>query len=424
MSIFNVIAVFITIAALASFINYRYIKLPATIGLMVIGLLLSLLLICLNFVGVDIRTPATRLLESIDFAEALMNGMLSFLLFAGAMKINLNDLADRKYIVSTLATFGVITTTFIVGIGLYYILQFLGLPIKFAWCLVFGALIAPTDPVAVLSILKSIKVPKSLETKIAGESLFNDGVGVVVFLVMLGIAAGDHSGHSASVINILLLFGQEAIGGAVFGIIIGWLGYLLLKQVDEYSVEIMLTLAMVCGGYALAMWLHLSGPIAIVVAGLLIGNYGRNFAMTENTRSHLDHFWELIDEILNAVLFIWMGLEILIIAFSWNFLIVGLIAIPLVLSARLISVYLAISILKFKRQFTRNSIVILTWGGLRGGISIALALSLPASESRDLIVSITYVIVVFSILVQGLTIKSLIKRMVGRQELPLGDTFE
>ncbi len=418
MSFFNIIAIFITIAALASFINYRYIKLPSTIGLMVIGLLCSLVLIALNELGLDIESGAVGLLRSIDFSEALMNGMLSFLLFAGALKINLNDLANRKYIVSTLATFGVVATTFIVGIGLYYILPLLGLSMSFAWCLVFGALIAPTDPVAVLSILKSIKAPRSLEIKIAGESLFNDGVGVVVFIVMLGIASG---GHATGVGDILILFAQEAIGGALFGIVIGWLGYLLLKRVDEFTVEIMLTLAMVCGGYAMASWLHLSGPIAIVVAGLLVGNYGRNFAMSETTRGHLDHFWELIDEILNAVLFIWMGLEVLIVEFSSTFLIIGLIAIPLVLIARFLSVSSAISVLKFKRSFTKHAITILTWGGLRGGISIALALSLPPGKSRDLIVSITYVVVVFSILVQGLSIKSMINRLISQPELPLDE---
>lgn len=421
MSIFAAIAIFITAAALASYINHRYIRLPATIGLMVIGLLFSLLLIGLDLIGIDIKNPAADILQSIDFSEALMNGMLSFLLFAGALKINLNDLASRKYIVGTLATFGVVATTFIVGTGLYIILQLLGLSLSFAWCFVFGSLIAPTDPVAVLAILKSAKAPKPLEIKIAGESLFNDGVGVVVFLVMLGIAAGGHTGQGGSTGDILLLFAQEAVGGAVFGLLIGWLGYLMLKGVDEYSVEVMLTLAMVCGGYALATWLHLSGPIAIVVAGLLIGNYGRDFAMSETTRNHLDNFWELIDEILNAVLFIWMGLEVLIITFNWNFLIVGLIAIPLVLLARLLSVSSVISVMKFKHQFTRNTVTILTWSGLRGGISIALALSLPSGEARNLIVSITYVIVVFSILVQGLTIKSLIDKSLGQPELPLDE---
>ncbi len=410
MSIFNIIAILITIAALASYINFRFFRLPATIGLMVIGLFISLAMVILGYVGLNFQALATRFLGGIDFGETLMNGMLSFLLFAGALKININDLAEQKFIVATLATGGVIATTFIVGTGMYFALNLLGMYMSYAYCLVFGALIAPTDPIAVMAILKTVKVPKSLEIKIAGESLFNDGVGVVVFLVMLGIASG---GHSTTIGQIAMLFVQEAIGGAVFGLIIGWLAYRMLKRVDEYTVEILLTLALVCGGYALASSLHLSGPIAIVVAGLLIGNIGRNLAMSATTRDHLDKFWMLIDEILNAVLFILIGLEMLILAFTRNQLLVGLIAIPLVLGARFISVWSAIKLLEFKRQFSRNAILILTWGGLRGGISIALALSLPAGETRALIVSITYVVVVFSILVQGLSIKSLIKAKSG-----------
>ncbi|MCP4582729.1 MAG: sodium:proton antiporter, partial [candidate division Zixibacteria bacterium] len=385
---------------------YRFIKLPATIGLMVIGLFMSLAMVTLNFLGMDIQEPAEKFLEQVDFGETLMKGMLSFLLFAGALKININDLKEKKLIIGTLATGGVIATTFIVGTALYFILGLLEMALPYTYCLVFGALIAPTDPVAVLSILKSVKAPKSLEIKIAGESLFNDGVGVVVFLVMVGIATG---GHSTTAGSIVILFLQEAIGGAVFGIVAGWLTYRMLKQVDEYTVEILLTLALVCGGYALASSLHLSGPIAIVVAGLLIGNYGRDLAMSAKTRDHLDKFWELIDEILNAVLFILIGLEILVLSFTSDILTVGLIAIPLTLGARFLSVWSAVTVLKFTQQFSRSAIIILTWGGLRGGISIALALSLAAGEARDLIVSITYVVVVFSILVQGLTIKSLIK---------------
>lgn len=404
MSIFNIIAIFISVAALASYINYRYIKLPSTIGLMFIGLVMSLAVIGLSAVGVDLRSSAVRFLGRIDFSEALMKGMLSFLLFAGALKINLNDLAKQKFTIGSLATGGVITVTFIVGTIIYFVLEAVGTALPYAYCLVFGALIAPTDPVAVLAILKSIKAPRSLEIKIAGESLFNDGVGVVVFTVLVGIAAGE----SASAGHVILLFAREALGGVAFGLVIGYIAFRLLKNVDDHSVEILLTLALVGGGYALASVVHTSGPIAIVVAGLLIGNYGRRLAMSEATRNHLDRFWELIDEILDAVLFVWIGFEILVLSFTLDFLIVGLIAIPVVLAARFISVSSIIAVMKFRREFSRNAVKILTWGGLRGGISIALALSLAPGDARNLIVSITYVVVVFSILVQGLTIKRVI----------------
>ncbi len=407
MNIFVAFAVFISIAALASYVNYRFIKLPSTIGLMVIGLGISLSIIGLSALGVDLQNPIEEFLNNINFSESLMQGMLSFLLFAGAIKINLNDLAKQKFVVATLATGGVIVSTFIVGTALFYILQLFDYPIQYIYCLIFGSLIAPTDPVAVLAILKTIKVPKTLETKIAGESLFNDGVGVVVFTVLVGIAYG---GGDVTPGSILVLFTEEAIGGIIFGLGIGFITFKLLKDVDEHVVEIILTLALVCGGYALAAQLHTSGPIAIVVAGLLIGNYGRRLAMSESTRKHLDEFWELIDEILNAILFVWIGMEVLILSFSTDFLILGLIAIPLTLGARFISVWSAINALKFRRRFSKNATLILTWGGLRGGISIALALSLASGPARDLIVSMTYIVVIFSILVQGLTIKNLVMR--------------
>ncbi|MFH2037708.1 MAG: sodium:proton antiporter [Candidatus Zixiibacteriota bacterium] len=407
MSIFTIFAVFITIAAVASYINYKYIRLPSTIGLMAIGLTMSLSIIGLNAIGFNFKPPIEKFLTGIDFGEALMKGMLSFLLFAGALKININDLAQKKLVVSTLATGGVIATTFIVGTIIYFGLGLITLYLPYAYCLVFGALIAPTDPVAVIAILKSAKASKSLETKIAGESLFNDGIGVVVFTVMLGIAVG---GGDSTIKHILALFVREALGGIVFGLLIGLLAYKMLKNVNDHSVEILLTLALVSGGYALAGYLHTSGPIAIVVAGVLIGNHGRALAMSESTRDHLDKFWELIDETLNAILFIWIGMEILVLSFSTSYFIAGLIAIPVTLGARFLSVWSTISILKRWREFTKNAIIILTWGGLRGGISIAMALSLSAGAERNLIVSMTYIVVIFSIMVQGITIKNLVKR--------------
>ncbi len=412
---FEIVAVFISIAAIASYLNYKFFKLPSTIGLMAIGLIMSLGLIGLQYLGVDTRGFAEGFLGKIDFGETLMKGMLSFLLFAGALKININDLAKQKFVVATLATVGVILTTFLVGSILYMIFYFVNLSLPYIYCLIFGALIAPTDPVAVMAILKTVKTSKSLETKIAGESLFNDGVGVVVFTVVAGLAVGS---SSSSFIHVFTLFFQEAIGGIVFGLGLGLIGYFLLKDVNDHLVEILITLALVCGGYALAMKIHTSGPIAIVVTGLLIGNYGRRFAMSENTRMHLDQFWELIDELLNTVLFLWIGLEILILTFSTQLFLIGLFAIPVTLFARLFSVWLVVNTLKYRRQFSDRVIRILTWGGLRGGISIALALSLPTSDERDLIVAITYVVVVFSILVQGLTIKKVIQPKNEIEEKP------
>ncbi|MBU0983055.1 MAG: sodium:proton antiporter [candidate division Zixibacteria bacterium] len=405
MSGFTFFALFISTAALASYVNYRFVKLPSTVGLMVIGLGVSLGLIGLSLLGLDVAKYAERWVGSFDFSETLMNGMLSILLFAGAIKVNLDDLAEQKFIVTTLATGGVVVTTFLVGSVIYFVFNMLEMHLSYAYCLVFGALIAPTDPVAVLSIMKSAGAPKSLETKIAGESLFNDGVGVVVFMVMLGIAG---SGGEATVGGVFGLFAHEALGGVAFGLALGLVGYKLLKDVDSHHVEVLITLALVLGGYALASTLHTSGPIAIVVAGLLIGNYGRRFAMSETTRHHLDNFWELLDEILNAVLFVWIGLEILLLSFTADYMIAGLIAIPLTLAARFVSVGAAVNLLKFRRDFSPNAVKILTWGGLRGGISIALALSLTPGPARDAIVAITYIVVLFSILVQGLTIKRVV----------------
>lgn len=405
MTFFQLIAILITIAALFSYINHKFIKLPTTIGLMVISLVLSLVLVGIgNFYpqGTEI---ATTILNQIDFDQALLNGMLSFLLFAGALHVNLNDLAQNKWIIGILATFGVILSTFVIGTSFHYMLGFFGLQISFIYCLLFGALISPTDPIAVMGILKTLGAPKSLETKIAGESLFNDGIGVVVFLVILSLATGAQEFSVSNVFHLLLL---EAGGGLVLGLALGWLTYKLLKTVDNYQVEILLTLALTCGGYALAMSLHTSGPIAIVVAGLLIGNHGRRLAMSEKTREHIDTFWELIDEILNAVLFVLIGLEVLVVSFASSYIVAGLIMIPVVLMARFFAISLPIFSLKKFRAFTPGAIPILTWAGLRGGISIALALSLPNGVERDLILTITYIIVIFSIGVQGLTVKNVV----------------
>ena len=304
MKLFNILAILITLSAVFSYFNHRFIRWPTTIGLMVIALLVSLGLIALGPLGLGLKEDARLMLDSIDFDETLLHGMLSFLLFAGALHVNLTDLARQKYIIGSLATVGVVGSTFIMGFTSWWVLGWLGIKLPFIYCLLFGALISPTDPIAVMGILKTAGVPESLETKITGESLFNDGVAVVVFLVISEIATGTQDVTAASVAG---LFIKEAGGGLVFGLLIGAVAYWMLKSVENYQVEVLITLALVTGGYALANALHLSGPIAIVVAGLLIGNHGRMLAMSDEVRDHLDKFWELIDEILNAVLFVLIG---------------------------------------------------------------------------------------------------------------------
>ena len=410
MLITDTLAILISLAALFSYINYRFIKLPNTIGLLVIALILSLSIIVLGKFGVPLEGYAKHLLTQINFNETLMQGMLSALLFAGALHVHLEELNRQKWVVAILASVGVIASTFMIGFASFEIFALLGLDIPLIYCLLFGSLISPTDPIAVMGILKTVGAPKSLETKIAGESLFNDGVAIVVFLVLLNIAgAGD--GHiDVSATSIAMLFAQEALGGALFGFIIGYIVFRMLASIDNYQVEILLTLSLVLGGYALASVLHISGPIAVVVAGLLIGNKGRKFAMSEKTRLHLDNFWELIDEILNAILFVLIGLEVLVLSFEIQYLWAGLIMIPVTLLARFISVGTPVAIMKLRTTFTPRIIRILTWGGLRGGISIALVLTLPASEYREVLLVVTYIIVIFSIIVQGLTVERLIKK--------------
>ncbi len=409
MKIFEITAILMVLTALFSFINYRLLRMPTTIGVMFIALAVSLGIIGLGWLGIDIgQSEIARLLNAIDFNQALLHGMLSFLLFAGAMQIRFEDLTRQKWVITVLATAGVVTSTFIVGTLTWLILGFLSIPISFIYCLLFGALISPTDPVAVIGILKSVGVPKNIETKIAGESLFNDGIGVVVFLIILELALG---GQEITLGGVTLLFLEEALGGAVLGLVIGGLAYQMLKRVNNYQVEVIITLALVMGGYALADRIHTSGPIAIVVAGLLIGNQGRAFAMSETTREHLDDFWELVDEILNALLFMLIGLEILIMPFTTALFIAGLLAILISLFSRWASVGGAVLLMGKFRSFSPGAIRILTWGGLRGGISVALALSLPAGPERATIVVMTYMVVVFSIGIQGMTLGRLVKKI-------------
>jgi len=411
MDIVTLIAIILTLSAAFSYINFRFIGLPTTIGVMLISLVLSSGLIMLEvFAVVDFKIHAEHMLEGIDFDKALMDGMLSFLLFAGALHVNIDDLAELKWTIGVLATVGVVLSTFVVGTLAYLLLILLGLDAPYIYCLLFGALISPTDPIAVMATLKKAGIAKSLETKIAGESLFNDGVGVVVFIVILGIIQNP---ESISAVHIFEIFLFEAVGGAIFGYLLGMLGFYLLKSVDNYQVEILITLALVMGGYTLALDLHSSGPIAVVVAGLIIGNRGRKHAMSTTTRERLDNFWELLDEILNVVLFVLIGLEVLILELKGDYFLAGLLAIPLILLARFISVGIPITLLRplTEKPFSEHVVKILVWGGLKGGISVALALTLPAGPQRDIFLVITYVIVIFSITVQGLTIGKVARRL-------------
>ena len=407
MKLFNILAVLISLSAVFSYINYRFIQLPTTIGVMVISLLGSLGIVMLGSLGFGLEEDALRLLDSIDFDETLLHGMLSFLLFAGALHIDINRLARQKWIIGTLATVGTISSMFMIGFLAWFVLDRLNIGLPLMYCLLFGALISPTDPIAVLGILKKVGVPESLETKICGESLFNDGVAVVVFMVLLQITAG---GHAITAGTVAWLFAKEALGGVIYGLAIGGIAYKMLKSVDDYRVEVLITLALVSGGYALADALHLSGPIAIVVAGLLIGNQGRLLAMSDRTRKHLDNFWELVDEVLNVVLFVLIGLEVLVLSWNQSYLVAGALLIPLLLLSRFVSVALPITVMRLYRTFSANVIIILTWGGLRGGISVALALSLPPGRERDIILTITYIVVIFSIIVQGLTVGKLVEK--------------
>ncbi|MEE3330231.1 MAG: sodium:proton antiporter [Myxococcota bacterium] len=424
MDAFQLSALFITLAAAFSYINHRFLGLPASIGLMVLGLGASLLVIAVSFVVPGVTERVVVILEAVDFDRALMEGMLGFLLFAGALHVNLDDLLEQKGIIALTATFGLLISTALVGGMLYFTAQALGLDAPFAACLVFGALISPTDPIAVLAILKSLGAPRSLEVKIAGESLFNDGFAVVLFLALVGFASGGAgSAVEPTLSGIARLFAIEALGGLLFGLGIGTAAYLLMRTVDDYQVEVLISLAMVAGGYSLARAIHVSGPLAMVVAGILIGNAGRRFAMSDRTREHLDTFWHLVDEILNAVLFVLIGLEILVIDFHPGWLLAGFAAIPIVLLARFIAVSLPVTALRRFRSFTPHAIKVMTWGGLRGGISVALALSLSGSlggVNRELyegLVLVTYVVVAFSIVVQGATMAPLLRRL-GLQGSP------
>ncbi|MDG1338597.1 MAG: sodium:proton antiporter [Paracoccaceae bacterium] len=408
MTLLQIASLLIVLAGAFGAINYLFLRLPSSIGILVVALLASLAVM-----GVDLLVPSLGMADQvrdtvlgIEFSEALLEGMLGLLLFAGALHVKLSDLKQEWLVVLLMATIGVGLSTVIFGVGFSWLT---GMPLLIA--LVFGSLISPTDPVAVLGVLREADLQKSLETKIAGESLFNDGVGYVVFLVLVGLAFPSDDHHGSGLADAATLFVQEAVGGAVLGLVLGWLTFRVMRRIDDYSLEVLITLGLAFGGYELAVYLHVSAPIMAVCAGLLIGDIGMKNGMSEETRQYVDGFWKLIDEILNAVLFLMIGFEVFAIAFDISFVTTGVLSIGLALLARLAAVAVPILILRPFREFSRGVTPIMTWGGLKGGISVALALSLPEGEWKPLILTVTYVIVIFSIIIQGLTIAPLAKRL-------------
>ena len=413
---FDLAALLMVLSALFGYFNKRYLSLPSNAGLLILALVASLGLMGIAQLWPNLQVVAgiRQAVASIDFNETLMDGMLGFLLFAGALHVDWQGLKSRALSVGLMATLGVVISTLLCGTVFFYLCQLFGVPIGYIWALVFGALISPTDPVAVLATLKTMSgVPKSLEIDMAGESLFNDGVGVVVFTILLAAATGSGGEHGLDPLVVLEHFGFEALGGGVFGMATGYIAYRMMLAIDDYPVEVLISIALVMGTYAGADAIGFSGPIAVVVAGLLIGERGVAYAMSDTTQRYLHGFWTLIDDVLNAVLFMLIGLEFLVIDFDSGHIAVAVLAIPLVLVSRLVSVYLPFQIVRLRERFSHGIVGILTWGGVRGGISVALALSLPLGPQRDIILSATYAVVIFAILVQGLTLPRLVKRVVG-----------
>ncbi len=418
MSYYTIIAGLVFLAAVFGYLNVRFLKLPTTIGLMFITLVYTLGVLGLSYFDDTLLRVEARLIRQIDFETVLMDYMLSFLLFAGALHTNINELKVQRWPIVAFATLGVISSTFLIGTGTYYLLGLLGADVSYVYCLLFGAIISPTDPIAVLGVLKQAGAPPKLETKIVGESLFNDGIGVVLFLTLFSIAAS--SSPVIDPVDILTLFGQEVFGGLLLGLGIGWGTYQLMKSIDDFSIEIIITLAAVMGGTVVAHYFHLSAPLAMVMTGLMIGNDRvRDTAMSEITERYVDKFWELIDILLNALLFVLIGMELLILTYEFSYLVAGLLAIPLVLLCRYVALWLPVKFFERKLEFVPHTHAIMTWGGLRGGISIALALSLAPEMNREMFLLMTYIVVVFSILVQGLSLEGVIKRL-----LPGGQSAE
>ncbi len=414
MTALQIASLMIVMAGLFGSINYFFLKLPASIGILVVALIASLSVMVLDLFMPELGLNHTIKsgVEGLEFSDTLLEGMLGMLLFAGALHVKLSDLREQAWTVALMATIGVGISTAIAGLGLYFAL---GVPLLIA--LVFGALISPTDPVAVLGVLREANLRKSLETQIAGESLFNDGVGYVVFLFLVGLAFPHDAHGDASLSAAIMLFVKEAFGGALLGFVLGWIVFQMMKRIDDYPLEVLLSLGLAFGGYQLAVLLGVSGPIMAVVAGLLIGDVGVKYGMSALTREYLNAFWKLIDEILNALLFLLIGVEVFAIAFNQDMIMAGVLGIFLSLTARLAAVSVPIFMLSRWKKYRRDVIPIMTWGGLKGGISVALALSVPENEYKPLILSITYIVVLFSIIAQGLTIAPLAKRLDREQEL-------
>ncbi|MBO6212411.1 sodium:proton antiporter [Algoriella sp.] len=410
MELYYSFSVLIVLAALFSYANIRFLKLPGTIGIMLIAMLVS---VAIRLLGDNYFPDATKeffqLFNSLDFNEILMGAMLNFLLFAGAMHVNFSDLKNLRWTIATYATISVVLSAFIISGILYYIAPYFGIQIPYIYCLLFGTLISPTDPIVVLGILKQAKVPKTIETKITGESLFNDGVAVVMFAVVLQIATNVN--FDATFENVSLLFLEEAGGGVVLGLLLGFTASSAMKKIDDYKVSALITLSIVMGGFLVAKELHVSSPLAMVIAGLIIGNYGKKVAMSSSTRDYLTKFWELIDEVMNAILFLFIGFELLLIDDLMDQILLGVAAIFMVLFSRALSIVIPARTLLRKNTFSKGSLIVLVWGGIRGGVSIALVLSMPNSEWKELLLEITYIVVLFSIVVQGLTVGSVAKRV-------------
>jgi CPA1 family monovalent cation:H+ antiporter len=413
LSIFQIAASLLTLTAVFAWVNHRLLQLPSNVGLLLMGLAASLVLIGFELLlpNVAIFEDLHSFVETLNFSSALLNGMLAFLLFAGALQIDLSVLRDRAWTVGVMATLGVVISTIFIAISFWAAARLLAFPMPFAWALVFGALISPTDPIAVLGVLKQARVAKTLEMDMAGESLFNDGVGVVLFTILLAAATAVGGKGGIDFIALARLFFVEALGGATLGLATGYLAYQAMRAIDEYSIEVLISLALVTATYAVASQLHVSGPIAVVVAGVLIGNRGAAFAMSETTQRYLFGSWNLIDEILNSVLFLLIGLEVLVLQFDLSLAPLALVAVPIVLLARFFAVAVPVALLSFRQPFVNGTIPILTWGGVRGGISVALALSIPAVTERPLLLAATYAVVLFTIIVQGLSLPAMVNHL-------------
>ncbi|QEE39183.1 MULTISPECIES: sodium:proton antiporter [unclassified Methylobacterium] len=415
-SIFDLAALLLTLSALFGWLNRRFLRMPHTIGLLVMGLLASL-----SLVGLDLAFPAqhlyadlTRVLGQVDFTDVVMNGMLAFLLFAGAMSLDLRMLRDRAWAVATLALVGTLISTALVGGAFWLAADAIGRPVPLAWAFVFGSLISPTDPVAVLATLKNVKVPEALEVEMQGEALFNDGIGIVLFTVLVAFAAGS-GGEAMSAGGVAKLLVQEAGGGLVLGVFTGYVAYRAMRAIDDFPVEVLITLALVAGTYALAQKLHFSGPLAVVAAGLLVGDRAPRDAMSERTQGYVSALWTLIDEVLNSVLFLLIGLEVLVLRFELGGLALAACAVPIVLVARLVAVSTPLLMFRWGGNLSPRNVPFLTWAGVRGGISVALALSIPESDAKPAILAATYAVVLFTIIVQGSTLG-----MVARRTLRAG----